>query len=160
MLKKISCVTYGYKKEEIRFWIPASVFVLSLLKEIRDPEFPCYLLDLDVLSTEKIIIENHLLNQNICIAIVVAPTYNKCSMSTVIGLSIENILFNRITGTFFKFYFPQTWSWKSCVFIPSKFHIKGFMITKQLNDKERISAAIENRSIRNIIKFAYYKSIN
>lgn len=152
--------SYCYSIEGIQYWVPAPVFVFSILKEIRDPEFPCYLFSLNILCLEKISIENYILNQNTTINIVIAPTYNRCTMSSIIGLSIKNILFNELTGTFFKFYFPTTWSWKYCTIIPSWFHIKGPMLTKQLNDKERISAAIENPSIRNIIKFAYYKSIS
>lgn len=113
--------------------------------------------NLNISSIEKVFIENHILNQKISISILIAPTYNKCTMSSIIGLSIENILLNNLTGKDLMYYFPKTWIWKFCTLIPSKLHIKGLLLTKQLNDKERISAAIENSSIRSIIKFAYYK---
>ena len=157
MTHKILILTQSYDKNRLKYWIPSSSYIFSLLIEIRDPEFPYQLSQLDILSIEKILIEKYILNQNIYITVTINPTYKMCTMSSVIGLSIENILYNKITGILLNEHFPQGWNWKYCTNIPHTLHVKSSIITKQLNDKERISAAIENVSIRNIIKFSYYK---
>ncbi len=159
MLNKVLIVESNFAGNELKYWIPACVRIFTLLKKIRDPEFPYFLYNLNILSLEKILIENFILNQSINININVAPTYNMCTMSSIIGLSIENIIYNKYSGVVLKNYFPINWNWKYCIIILPAFHIKGLILTKQLNDKERISAAIENFSIRNIVKFSYYKTI-
>jgi hypothetical protein len=76
-------------------------------------------------------------------------------MASIIGISIKNILYNELTYEFLHKYFPTNWNWNYSVMILSKNHTKGLFVTKQLNDKERISAAIENISIRKTIKLFY-----
>ncbi len=157
MLNNVFIEKSSFIADELKYWIPSSIRIFTLIKKIRDPEFPYFLYVLNIITIEKILIENYILNQNINININVAPTYNMCTMSSIIGLSIENIIYNEYSGLVLKNYFPINWNWKYCITILPAFHIKGLTITKQLNDKERISAAIENFSIRNIVKFSYYK---
>ena len=158
MIGKILILNKSYNRHNLKSWIPSCVYIISLLNEIKDPEFPYHISNLDILSIEKVLIQNFILNQNIYITVIIAPTYKMCTLSSFIGLSIENLLYNKAIGKLLNDYFPQGWSWKYSTFIPPKFHLKGSVISKQLNDKERISAAMENFSIRNIIKFSYYNS--
>ena len=157
MINKILFLNSFYKKTDLKNWIPVSIFVFTLLKNIKDPEFSYNLYNLDILSIEKILVENHNINQNIHIGLLINPTYDLCTMSSIIGLSIRNILYNRLTQIVTKTIFPKNWNWNYYMIISPILYSNNLIITKQLNDKERVSAAIENISIRNIVKFSYYK---
>ena len=51
--------------------------------------------------------------------------------------------------------FFNNWNWEFYIYITPKFHSKGLSVSKQLNDKERLSIALENNFVRNVIKFSY-----
>nr|UXY87211.1 protein AE7-like 1 [Cryptomonas sp.] len=142
---------------EWKTWMPLSLIIYLCLKEIKDPEYPYYLYNLNVLHIEGNVIEISNTDQILFISIFIIPTYNLCSMTSVIGLSVENTLLHSSVFKILFSFFPIDWGWNFCINIPSDMHVSGLNVTKQLNDRERISAAIENSSIRNVIKSSYSK---
>ena len=54
----------------------------------------------------------------------------------------------------------SNWDWKFNIQIPRYSHLKSDNISKQINDKERESAAMENFGIRFVIKKSYQNILN
>lgn len=71
------------------------------------------------------------------------PTVPHCSLSTIIGLSIRLKVLNDFLVD------PR---WKLVVRVSPGSHKSEQEINKQLNDKERVAAAIENPNLMKIIK--------
>ncbi|WJX60953.1 Protein AE7-like 1 [Trifolium repens] len=105
------------------------LFFLSVYFNIRDPEHPYSLEQLNVLSEESISVDEKLGR----IQITFTPTVRHCSMVTVIGLCLRLKL---------KHHFPP--------------HFK--VDIKQLNDKERIAAALENPNLRQLVDECLYSN--
>ena len=109
-----------------------------LIRVIRDPEYPYSLAQLRVVSPRFITLDvfaKHIVVQ-------FKPTYAKCSLSSVIGLSIRR----RITDNFF-----MQPPWRLIVKVVDGTHEAAAEITKQLNDKERIAAAMENDDVFQVV---------
>lgn len=103
--------------------------VFELIRYINDPEHPLTLEQLNVVS-----LENTLVNDgNNSIEILFTPTIPHCSMATLIGLCIRVKLLRSLARRF-----------KVTVRIFPGSHSTEESINKQLNDKERVAAALEN----------------
>jgi hypothetical protein len=70
------------------------------------------------------------------------PTYAKCSLSSLIGLSIRR----RITDNFL-----VEPPWRLIVKVLDGTHELAADISKQLNDKERTAAAMENEDVSQVV---------
>lgn len=68
------------------------------------------------------------------------PTIPHCSMATLIGLSIRVKLLRRLPRRF-----------KVDILIAPGTHASELSINKQLNDKERVAAALENPNLLNLV---------
>jgi len=129
-------------------WIPIGFVLLSQLNWIIDPEYPILIFDLEILKLESIIIKNKIFSQLVSYEISFFPTYGQCKLAPLLGISIIMAILKKST---LKKAFKQTnkkWSLNFKITLTDKKHTAGENITKQLNDRERLSAALENSSIR------------
>lgn len=129
-------------------WIPIGFVILSQLNWIIDPEYPILIIDLEILKLESIIIKNKIFSQLVSYEISFFPTYGQCKLAPLLGISIIMSILKKST---LKKAFKQTnkkWSLNFKIILTNKNHTAGENITKQLNDRERLSAALENSSIR------------
>ncbi|RWS25100.1 mitotic spindle-associated MMXD complex subunit MIP18-like protein [Leptotrombidium deliense] len=121
--------------DEIRDVIDARE-VFDLIRGIKDPEHPLTLEELNVVEEDKVVVDNEL---NL-VSIHFTPTINHCSMATLIGLTIVVKLLRCLPSRF-----------KIDVRITEGRHATEEAINKQLNDKERVSAALENPNLLQVI---------
>ncbi|CAK9152407.1 unnamed protein product [Ilex paraguariensis] len=112
-------------------------------KDIRDPEHPYSLEQLSVLSEESITVDEKLGR----ILITFTPTIQHCSMATVIGLCLREKL---------KDCFPP--HFKVDIKVAPGSHADEESVNKQLNDKERVAAALENPNLRQLVNECLYSS--
>ncbi|KAI6700211.1 hypothetical protein NL676_014535 [Syzygium grande] len=113
------------------------------VRDIRDPEHPYSLEQLSVLSEESITVDEKLGR----ILIMFTPTIQHCSMVTVIGLCLREKL---------KDCFPP--HFKVDIKVAPGSHADEESVNKQLNDKERVAAALENPNLRQLVDECLYSS--
>ncbi|XP_033209188.1 MIP18 family protein galla-2 [Belonocnema kinseyi] len=110
--------------------------VFDIVRNINDPEHPLTLEELKVVEEELIEVDNEKNN----IVIKFTPTIPHCSMATLIGLSIRVLLLRTLPARF-----------KITVEITPGSHTSEDAINKQLADKERVAAALENNHLLEVI---------
>ncbi|KAL1536355.1 Protein AE7-like 1 [Salvia divinorum] len=115
----------------------------AYVRDIRDPEHPYSLEQLSVLSEESISVDEKLGR----ILISFTPTIQHCSMATVIGLCLREKL---------KDCFPP--HFKVDIKVAPGSHANEESVNKQLNDKERVAAALENPNLRQLVEECLYSS--
>lgn len=108
----------------------------DLIRIINDPEHPLTLEELHVVQQSLISVDNDTNN----IHIRFTPTIPHCSMATLIGLSIRVKLLRSLPSRF-----------KVTVEITPGTHASEHAVNKQLADKERIAAALENAHLIEVI---------
>jgi len=113
-----------------------SLEVFDLLRNIKDPEHPHSLEELKVAQRGLI----HVDDQRNRVSVNFTPTIPHCSMATLIGLCIRVKLLRCLPRRF-----------KVDVAITPGKHAQEHDVNKQLNDKERVSAALENDNLRNVV---------
>jgi len=101
--------------------------IFDLIRSISDPEHPNSLEELRVVSAPQIKIDRNL------VTVEFTPTVPHCGMSTLIGLSIRVRLMRSLPTRF-----------KVDIFVKPGSHQSEKAVNKQLNDKERVAAALEN----------------
>jgi len=112
-------------------------YFVDLIRNINDPEHPLTLEELHVVQEDLISISD---KQN-KVHINFTPTIPHCSMATLIGLSIRVKLLRSLPPRF-----------KVTVEITPGTHASEFAVNKQLADKERVAAALENKHLAEDIK--------
>ncbi|CDW72084.1 UNKNOWN [Stylonychia lemnae] len=110
--------------------------VYDVIATIKDPEHPLTLEQLDVVKPHLITVDN----ENYYIRVEFTPTIPNCSMATLIGLMIRTKLNRNIPSKY-----------KVDVYIEAGKHDQQKEISKQLNDKERYLAALENEHLAGIV---------
>ncbi|KAI4327593.1 hypothetical protein L6164_020033 [Bauhinia variegata] len=115
----------------------------NFVRDIRDPEHPYSLEQLSVLSEESITVDDKLGR----ILITFTPTIQHCSMATVIGLCLRVKL---------KHCFPP--HYKVDIKVSPGSHADEESVNKQLNDKERVAAAMENPNLRQLVDECLYSN--
>ncbi|KAF0977521.1 hypothetical protein FDP41_003513 [Naegleria fowleri] len=110
--------------------------VYDLIRNINDPEHPLSLEQLKVTQHDLI----HVDNKNSTILIYFTPTITHCSMATLIGLSIRVKLLRSLPKRF-----------KVDIKITPGTHQSEDQVNKQLNDKERVAAALENERLLSVV---------
>jgi metal-sulfur cluster biosynthetic enzyme len=101
--------------------------IFDLIRSIYDPEHPNTLEELRVVSAPQIEVgHNHVMVE-------FTPTVPHCGMSTLIGLSIRVRLLRSLPNRF-----------KIDIRLKPGSHNSEHAVNKQLNDKERVAAALEN----------------
>ncbi|XP_065680565.1 cytosolic iron-sulfur assembly component 2B-like [Hydra vulgaris] len=123
-------VTDEEKNEECDKLIEKSLTFLHLIRYINDPEHPLTLEQLNVVEEKNIQIDD---TQN-SLQVYFTPTIPHCSMATLIGLSIRVLLLRLVD-----------------VMISPGTHVSETAVNKQLADKERVAAALENIHLLNVI---------
>ena len=107
-----------------------------MIRHLNDPEHPLTLEQLHVTTLENIDIDN---KDNI-VDVRFTPTIPHCSMATLIGLSIRVKLLRSLPKRF-----------KVRVSITPGTHAQEHAVNKQLNDKERVAAALENSHLLKVV---------
>ncbi|KAF5386561.1 hypothetical protein D9615_001904 [Tricholomella constricta] len=104
--------------------------IFDLIRSIDDPEHPNTLEELRVVSAPQVNVNgNHVLVE-------FTPTIPHCGMSTLIGLSIRVRLLRSLPDRY-----------KVDILLEPGSHQSEHAVNKQLNDKERVAAALENPAL-------------
>jgi len=133
--------------------------IFDIIRNIEDPEHPHSLEQLGVVSLEQVHVScaqnckntqnrkngndndnNNSTNNQDKIKIEFTPTIPHCSMATLIGLCLRVKLFRSLPPTI-----------KVDVSIEPGTHVSEKAINKQLRDKERIRAALENKHLAGVV---------
>jgi len=110
--------------------------IFDLIRNINDPEHPLSLEQLDVVKIDDVAVND---NGN-RVAVAFTPTIPHCSMATIIGLSIRVKLLRSLPPRF-----------KVDVTIAPGTHASELAVNKQLADKERVAAALENAHLLDVV---------
>ncbi|XP_053955790.1 MIP18 family protein galla-2 [Anastrepha ludens] len=110
--------------------------IFDLIRNINDPEHPLTLEELHVVQEDLIRVNDKENEVNIKFT----PTIPHCSMATLIGLSIRVKLLRSLPPRF-----------KVNVEITPGTHASENAVNKQLADKERVAAALENKHLAEVI---------
>ena len=116
--------------------------VYDLISTISDPEHPLSLGSLGVVKLEDIVIlpPTSPRSRVSTVTVLVTPTTSACSLTTVIGLGVKVRLVNALPPRF-----------RVDVRIKEGTSKTADEVNKQLGDKERVAAAMENRSLVNVV---------
>ncbi|KAI6652723.1 hypothetical protein LOD99_4109 [Oopsacas minuta] len=106
--------------------------IYDLIRDIKDPEFSQTLEELKVLRED--LIQVSVYSDVLDIRITFVPTVPHCHLATLIGLCIRAKLERDLEHFTHKLY----------ISIAEDSHTSAIEVTKQINDKERVAAALEN----------------
>lgn len=110
--------------------------IFDLIRSINDPEHPLSLEELNVVEQVRV----KVLDEDNSVSVEFTPTIPHCSMATLIGLSIKVKLLRSLPDRF-----------KIDVHITPGTHASEEAVNKQLADKERVAAALENSSLLEVV---------
>ncbi|XP_077988791.1 cytosolic iron-sulfur assembly component 2A-like [Glandiceps talaboti] len=114
--------------------------IYDIIRTIKDPEKEQTLEDLDVVYEDGVTV-NHRGNDEYVIRIDFKPTVPHCTLATLIGLCLRIKLERTL---------PQ--KFKLDIYITEGTHNTEDEINKQINDKERIAAAMENPNLLKMVE--------
>ena len=114
----------------------SSAEIFQQIRHLNDPEHPLTLEQLNVLQLSNI----HVFDAQNVITIYFTPTIPHCSMATLIGLCIRVKLLRSLPSRF-----------KVKILITPGSHQSEGAVNKQLNDKERVAAALENAHLLEVV---------
>ncbi|MBZ3891005.1 Mitotic spindle-associated MMXD complex subunit MIP18 [Sciurus carolinensis] len=118
-------------------WVESLFLHLThLIRSINDPEHPLTLEELNVVEQVRVQVSD----PESTVAVAFTPTIPHCSMATLIGLSIKVKLLRSL---------PQRF--KMDVHITPGTHASEHAVNKQLADKERVAAALENTHLLEVV---------
>ncbi|OAY77546.1 Protein AE7 [Ananas comosus] len=106
-------------------------------KERRDPEHPYSLEQLNVVTEDSIEVND----EKSHVRVTFTPTVEHCSMATIIGLCLRVKLIRSLPSRY-----------KVDIRIAPGTHATEATVNKQLNDKERVAAALENLTLLEVIE--------
>ncbi|MCJ1471284.1 hypothetical protein MMC07_009932 [Pseudocyphellaria aurata] len=116
--------------------------VPDLISPIVDPEHPLTLGSLSVVNLPDIHIAPLRNTENITVVtVLITPTITHCSLATVIGLGVRVRLEQALPPRF-----------RVDVKIKEGTHSTAEAVTRQLLDKERVAAALENGTLMGVLK--------
>lgn len=110
--------------------------IFTHIRHLNDPEHPLTLEQLHVVCIEHIAVDD-VANT---VLVQFTPTIPHCSMATLIGLCIRVKLLRSLPPRF-----------KVTVQIFPGTHQSELAVNKQLNDKERVAAALENAHLLDVV---------
>ena len=111
--------------------------IFEHIRDIKDPEHPYSLEQLSVVGEEKIFLDEAASR----IVVSFTPTVQHCSMATLIGLSLRVKLMRVLPARF-----------KVDIRVTPGSHASEGAVNKQLNDKERVCAALENPNLIDMVE--------
>ncbi|XP_055530094.1 MIP18 family protein galla-1 [Wyeomyia smithii] len=115
--------------------------IYDFLRTIRDPEKPNTLEDLKVVYEDGIFVQEPTEGNVFVVRIEFNPTVPHCSLATLIGLCIRIKVQRSLNHNL-----------KLDIYIKKGAHSTEDEINKQINDKERIAAAMENPNLRQLVE--------
>lgn len=115
--------------------------IFELIRRIRDPEHPTSLEHLRVVDPSLITVNW----PKKTVRVQFTPTVPHCSLTTLIGLSIYLQLQRSLP--------PFT---KIDIFVTPGTHDQEEQVNKQINDKERVAAALENVNLLKMVESCIY----
>ncbi|KAL1221905.1 Protein AE7 [Cardamine amara subsp. amara] len=104
--------------------------ILSL--DIKDPEHPYSLEELKVITEDSVEVDDETSH----VRVTFTPTMEHCSMATIIGLCVRVKLMRSLPPRY-----------KIDIRVAPGSHATEDALNKQLNDKERVAAALENPNL-------------
>lgn len=110
--------------------------IFDHIRSINDPEHPLTLEELNVVDENNITVDL----DELLVDVAFRPTIPHCSMATLIGLAIRVKLLRCLPPMF-----------KLDVRILPGTHVSEAAINKQLDDKERVAAALENSHLLQVV---------
>ncbi|XP_075908167.1 cytosolic iron-sulfur assembly component 2B isoform X1 [Petromyzon marinus] len=110
--------------------------VFDLIRGINDPEHPLTLEELKVVEEAYVSVTD----AESMVVVAFTPTIPHCSMATLIGLAIRVQLLRCLPDRF-----------KVDVHIAPGMHASEHAVNKQLADKERVAAALENSHLLGVV---------
>lgn len=118
----------------------------DLIRDIRDPEHPHTLEELNVVHEESISVKrvppgSGEEEDELWIRIEFTPTVPHCSLATLIGLCLRVKLERSLQQRF-----------KVDICVSEGTHSIEGDVNKQINDKERVAAAMENPNLREMVE--------
>ncbi|KAI4371906.1 hypothetical protein MLD38_010202 [Melastoma candidum] len=137
-------VVYEKKERRVRNSVPPAdvneyssepidqLEIFDHLRDIKDPEHPYSLEELKVITEDAIEVDD----SNSYVRVTFTPTVEHCSMATIIGLCLRVKLMRSLPPRF-----------KIDIRIAPGSHATEDAVNKQLNDKERVAAALENPNL-------------
>lgn len=134
---KNDCSDAVEAQEEELYYVAEEIY--DLIKDIKDPEKPQTLEELNVVSESGVSVRQF--NDDYLVRIEFAPTVPHCSLATLIGLCLRMKL-------------ERCWNkkFKLDIFLKKGTHDTQDEINKQINDKERIAAAMENPNLKELVE--------
>ncbi|XP_009105376.1 protein AE7 [Brassica rapa] len=106
--------------------------VFDHIRDIKDPEHPYSLEQLKVLTEDSVEVDD----TKSRVRVTFTPTVEHCSMATIIGLCVRVKLMRSLPSRY-----------KIDIRVAPGTHATEAAVTKQLNDKERVAAALENPNL-------------
>lgn len=110
--------------------------IFDLIRSISDPEHPLTLEQLNVTQCDHITVSDEASR----VLVEFTPTIPHCSMATLIGLCIRVRLLRALPDRF-----------KVDIRVRQGTHQSENAVNKQLNDKERVAAALENDHLLEVV---------
>ncbi|XP_021768282.1 protein AE7-like [Chenopodium quinoa] len=110
--------------------------IFDHIRDIKDPEHPYSLEELKVLTEESVEIDD----KRSHVRVTFTPTVEHCSMATVIGLCLRVKLMRSLPSRY-----------KVDIRVAPGTHATEAAVNKQLNDKERVAAALENPNLVDMV---------
>jgi metal-sulfur cluster biosynthetic enzyme len=116
--------------------------IYDLVRSISDPEHPLTLEQLAVVNAEHIVVDQGDPNEHRSAHVLLefTPTIPHCSMATLIGLALRVRLLRALPARY-----------KVDIRIRPGTHQSENAVNKQLNDKERVAAALENQHLLGVV---------
>ncbi|PKA58847.1 MIP18 family protein [Apostasia shenzhenica] len=105
-------------------------------EDIKDPEHPYSLEELNVVSEDLVEVDD----KHNYVRVTFTPTVEHCSMATVIGLCLRVKLMRSLPSRY-----------KIDIRLAPGSHSTEAAVNKQLNDKERVAAALENPNLAEMV---------
>ncbi|KAK6117010.1 hypothetical protein DH2020_049254 [Rehmannia glutinosa] len=110
--------------------------IFEHIRDIKDPEHPYSLEELKVISEDAIEVDD----KHSYVRVTFTPTVEHCSMATVIGLCLRVKLMRSLPPRY-----------KVDIRVAPGTHATEAAVNKQLNDKERVAAALENPNLVDMV---------
>jgi len=114
--------------------------IYDLISTISDPEHPYTLGQLSVVRLPDIHLTPSAQSSLTTVVVDLTPTINHCSLATVIGLAVRVRLEQTLPP-----------GYRVDVRMKDGSHAQDDQVNKQLADKERVAAALENDTLRGIL---------
>ncbi|XP_038726081.1 protein AE7 [Tripterygium wilfordii] len=110
--------------------------VFDHIRDIKDPEHPYSLEELKVITEDAVEVDD----KHSYVRVTFTPTVEHCSMATIIGLCLRVKLTRSLPSRY-----------KVDIRVAPGTHATEAAVNKQLNDKERVAAALENPNLVDMV---------